>query len=102
MKNITWPKLSLRINEIRPDTCLTCLLKMQTLSNWNLRCVITENQWKILLVSHTRVSRFQGVKKFHLLVRMGCYCTIIVFSSLKPYIPYYQQLVPLFCPMQSH
>ena len=44
MKNITSAKLSLKINEIRPDTCVICLLKMQTISNWNLRCVITENQ----------------------------------------------------------
>ena len=27
--------------------------------------------------------KYQGVKEFHMLARIGCYCNIMVFSPLK-------------------
>ena len=37
-----------------------------------------------------QVFKYQGVKEFHLLVHMGCYCKMMVFNLLKCHICYYQ------------
>ena len=33
--------------------------------------------------------KYQGVKEFHMLARIGCYCKIMVFSPLKLEVTYY-------------
>ena len=35
------------------------------------------------MVSADRLMKYQGVKEFHMLARIGCYCKIMVFSPLK-------------------
>ena len=34
-------------------------------------------------------TKYQGVKEFHMLGRIGCYCKIMVFSPLKLEVTYY-------------
>ena len=34
-------------------------------------------------------TKYQGVKEFHMLARIGCYCKIMVFSPLKLEVTYY-------------
>ena len=33
--------------------------------------------------------KYQGVKEFHMLARIGCYCNIMVFSPFKVKVTYY-------------
>ena len=35
------------------------------------------------------INKYQGVKEFHMLARIGCYCKIMVFSPLKLEVTYY-------------
>ena len=44
--------------------------------------------------SHNRAidqlfSKYQGVKEFQMLARIGCYCNIMVFSPFKVKVTYY-------------
>ena len=34
-------------------------------------------------VYFVKKTKYQGVKEFHMLARIGCYCNIMVFSPLK-------------------
>ena len=36
--------------------------------------------------------KYQGVKEFHMLARIGCYCNIMVFSPFKVKVTYYHPL----------
>ena len=36
-----------------------------------------------LSTSLERITKYQGAKEFHMLVRIGCYCKIMVFSPFK-------------------
>ena len=36
--------------------------------------------------------QYQGVKEFHMLARIGCYCNIMVFSPFKVKVTYYHPL----------
>ena len=38
------------------------------------------------------MSKYQGVKEFHMLARIGCYCNIMVFSPFKVKVTYYHPL----------
>ena len=38
---------------------------------------------------HLNYYKYQGVKEFHMLARIGCYCKIMVFSPLKLEVTYY-------------
>ena len=35
---------------------------------------------------------YQGVKEFHMLARIGCYCNIMVFSPFEVKVTYYHPL----------
>ena len=37
-------------------------------------------------------NKYQGVKEFHMLARIGCYCNIMVFSPFKVKVTYYHPL----------
>ena len=37
----------------------------------------------------TEYTKYQGVKEFDMLARIGCYCKIMVFSPLKLEVTYY-------------
>ena len=110
MKNITSAKLSLKINEIRPDTCVTCLLKMQKIWNWNLRCVITENQRKIFLVSHRRVflilvlefNDFVHISRLEWVVIVQLWSSVLsnlISLIISNLFPSSAPLQPLWCPI---
>ena len=36
--------------------------------------------------------KYQGVKEFHMLARIGCYCNIMVFSPYEVKVTYYHPL----------
>ena len=36
--------------------------------------------------------KYQGVKEFHMLARIGCYCNIMVLSPFKVKVTYYHPL----------
>ena len=36
--------------------------------------------------------KYQGVKEFHMLARIGCYCNIMVFSPFNVKVTYYYPL----------
>ena len=38
------------------------------------------------------LKKYQGVKEFHMLTRIGCYSKIMVFSPFKVKVTYYQPL----------
>ena len=46
--------------------------------------------------------KYQGMKEFHLLPCMGCYCKMVVFSPFKLEIPYYHlsKSNKQWCPFQ--
>ena len=37
-------------------------------------------------------AKYQAVKEFHMLARIGCYCNIMVFSPFKVEVTYYHPL----------
>ena len=41
------------------------------------------------LGAQTKIKKYQGVKEFHMLTRIGCYCKSMVFSPLKLEVTYY-------------
>ena len=48
--------------------------------------------WHLGSSFHTLSSnkqKYQGVKDFHMLARIGCYCNIMVFSPFKVKVTYY-------------
>ena len=52
-----------------------------------------------MLVNYSLVSeiylkneKYQGVREFHMLARIGCYCNIMVFSPFKVKVTYYHPL----------
>ena len=42
--------------------------------------------------SHVKITKYQGVKEFHMLARIGCYSKIMVFSPFKVKVSYYDPL----------
>ena len=48
---------------------------------------------------HLNYYKYQGVKEFHMLARIGCYCKIMVFSPLKLEVTYYQ--IPYYHPLNQ-
>ena len=38
------------------------------------------------------IEKYQGVKEFHMLARIGCYCNIMVFSPFNVKVTYYHPL----------
>ena len=38
------------------------------------------------------MTKYQGVKEFHMLACIGCYCNIMVFSPFKVKVTYYHPL----------
>ena len=55
----------------------------------NQRIWTFSNEFLDLLVNTTK---YQGVKEFHMLARIGCYCNIMVFSPFKVKVTYYHSL----------
>ena len=49
------------------------------------------NYHKILISLPTKIFKYQGVKEFHMLARVGC-CNIMVFSPFKVKVTYYHPL----------
>ena len=47
---------------------------------------------KLLISKNKWPQKYQSVKKFHMLARMGCYCNIMVFSPFKVQVTYYDPL----------
>ena len=45
-----------------------------------------------ILFASKASSKYQGVKEFHMLARIGCYCNIMVFSPFKVKVTYYHPL----------
>ena len=45
-----------------------------------------------IFVETAKSSKYQGVKEFHMLARIGCYCNITVFSPFKVKVTYYHPL----------
>ena len=39
-----------------------------------------------------QLTKYQGVKEFHMLALIGCYCDIMVFSPFKAKVTYYHPL----------
>ena len=39
-----------------------------------------------------QIKKYQGVKEFHMLARIGCYCNIMVFIPFKVKVTYYHPL----------
>ena len=56
-------------------------------------CVIFEQCNPVLSCAlETNYSKYQGVKEFHMLARIGCYCNIMVFSPFNVKVTYYHPL----------
>ena len=49
-------------------------------------------KWSKNWLMKPRNMKYQGVKEFHMLARIGCYCNIIVFSPFKVKVTYYYPL----------
>ena len=46
----------------------------------------------ILIIDENNNGKYQGVKEFHMLAPIGCYCNIMVFSPFKVKVTYYDPL----------
>ena len=45
-----------------------------------------------LVAEDQLTEKYQGVKEFHMLARIGCYCNIMVLSPFKVKVTYYHPL----------
>ena len=50
---------------------------------------ITSPFYLLLFICTKTFLKYQGVKEFHMLARIGCYYKIMVFSPLKLEVTYY-------------
>ena len=52
-----------------------------------LKELLSTCKWiEIILITKRK---YQGVKEFHMLAHIGCYCKIMVFSPFKVKVTYY-------------
>ena len=56
-------------------------LPLLSVNNFQTHCIFSKSKIK-----------YQGVKEFHMLARIGCYCNIMVFSTFKVKVTYYHPL----------
>ena len=59
--------------------------EMHEMSNHNRQERLQEFCW-------LKKKKYQGVKEFHMLARIGCYCNIMVFSPFQVKVTYYHPL----------